>query len=535
MQKIVIQMTDTLTETPISMGRKLNFDDDISRAPAWETALPPLPVEKPWIQLPGEGRSVSAFAQDLGGQLAPHGLYRWSERVLVEDRAANQSAILDAPRFVTFIEDYVQCTKHPTPAEGEEDKRVVTSMRLGDAKLVLASDRFVNQLPAIEHVNPIRLPVIASSSGLRLLPEGVDEKTRILTARRSLPYRLDLPIDNARTVLDGLLAEFPFADAPYAKAVQIAAMLTVYGLDLLSPHCLLPAFAYTANNPGAGKGLLVQLAVLPVFGELPTMPPPSSEADMAKLLLASARNRSRVLLLDNVDQLLQSRALESFITATHYSGRLLGQTQQVTYLKKTAVFITGNQLQMRADLRRRTLVVECFQTEARSEDRAITNPLDETTILGRRTAILAALYALVRHWNDDGRRAPSRVQPGLPEWSQVIGGIVEHAGYACPIPPPTAPTLDPVIEGMERLVALLANRVEAATFRDVVRVCRAHGLFEHCLPLERELRDGEKRSFSALLKRYHGMRFRGGITFQLQGHGHARRYLATRETTTAAA
>jgi len=53
------------------MGRKLIFDDDPSLAPAWETALPPLPVEKPWIQLPGEGRLVSSFAQDLGGQLAP--------------------------------------------------------------------------------------------------------------------------------------------------------------------------------------------------------------------------------------------------------------------------------------------------------------------------------------------------------------------------------------------------------------------------------------------------------------------------------
>ncbi|NBU11448.1 MAG: hypothetical protein EBS84_20965, partial [Proteobacteria bacterium] len=400
--------TDTTIEAPATPPRKLIFDDNPSQAPAWETALPPLPVEKPWIQLPGEGRVISDFAQDLGTQLAPHGLYRWNERVLAEDRATNRSAILDAPRLVTFVEDYVQCTKHPAPAEGEEDKRVVTSMRLGDAKLVLASDRFVNQLQAIEHVNPIRLPVFASATALRLLPEGVDDKTRIFTERRSPPYRLDLPIDEARTLLDGLLGEFPFADSAYAKAVQIAAMLSVYGLDLLSPHCLLPAFAYTANNPGAGKGLLVQLAVLPVIGVLPTMPPPSSEADMAKLLLAGARNRSRVVLLDNVDQLLQSRALESFITATHYSGRLLGQTQQVTYPKKTAVFITGNQLQMRADLRRRTLVVECFQSQARAEDRAIARPLDTTAILARRSAILAALYALVRHWNDDGRRTPSR-------------------------------------------------------------------------------------------------------------------------------
>lgn len=525
--------TEMEIETPYTTERKFCFNKDLNLPPVWGTELPPLPMEKPWIQLPGEGRIVSAFAHDLGAQLTPHGLYRFSERVLVEDRATLRGVIIDPARLVTFVEDYVQCTKHPAPEEGEEDKRIVTSMRLNDAKLVLAADHFLHQLKVIEQVNPIRLPVSVSATELRLLPEGVDEKTRILTNRRSLPYALDLPIDEARVLLDGLLAEFPFADPPYGKSVQLAAMLTVYGMDLLSPQCLLPAFAYTANTPGAGKGLLVQLAVLPVFGELPTMPPPTSEADMAKQLLATARNRSRVLLLDNADRFLASRALESFITASHYSGRILGQTQQVTYPKKTVVFITGNQLQMRADLRRRTLVVECFQPEARAEDRPIVNPLDATIILERRSAILGALYALVRHWNDDGRRAPSRVQPGLGEWSKTVGGIVEHAGYPSPIPPPTAPTLDPVIESMEHLVGLMADLGEALTFREVTHICRTNGLFEHCLPMDRELRDGEKRSFSALLKRHKLLHFRGGVTFQLQGQGHARRYLATRLATVA--
>lgn len=120
------------------------------------------------------------------------------------------------------------------------------------------------------------------------------------------------------------------------------------------------------------------------------------------------------------------------------------------------------------------------------------------------------------------------MQPGLSEWSKTVGGIVEHAGYPSPIPLPTAPTLDPVIESMESLVELMADRGEALTFREVTHICRTHGLFEHCLPMDRDLRDGEKRSFSALLKRHNHLQFRGGITFQLQGQGHARRYLATR-------
>ena len=508
--------------------RPITLEGVPSPSPAWETPLPPLPAEKPWLQLPGDGRTVADFAQDLGAQLAPHGVYRCKEDVLAEDRAAKTSAVLKAPRLVTFVDDFVQCTKLPAPAQDEEDKRVVTSMTAGHARLVLAADQFRNQLSAITHVNPVRMPVLSAANEFRLLPTGVDAPTRIFTTRGSTPYRLDLPIAEARALLDGLLAEFPFVDAPYAKAVQIAAMLTVYGLDLLSPQCVLPAFAYTANNPGAGKGLLVQMAVLPVFDVLPTTAPPSTENAMSKFLLACARNQSRIILFDNMDRQIQSASLEAFITAPNFSGRLLGFTEQVTYAKKTVVFLTGNQLQMRADLRRRTLAVECFQAVARAEDRPIVSPLNEGVILTRRGEILAALYALVRHWHDDGCQGPSRVQPGLDEWSRVIGGIVQHAGYACPIPAPTATTLDPVIQGMERLVAELATRGRGHKFQEVVRFCQVAGLFDDCLPLERPLNDGEKRRFSALLVRHNGMRFRGEITFQCQNHGHARRYLATR-------
>ena len=194
-----------------------------------------------------------------------------------------------------------------------------------------------------------------------------------------------------------------------------------------------------------------------------------------------------MLFLDNVDELMQSRALESFLTTSQVHGRLLGQTQSVTYPKQTVVFITGNQLQMRADLRRRCLVVDLVLTDARSEDRPINRPLNETNILSRRERILAALYALVRYWHDDGSRPSTRILPGLEEWSRTIAGIVEHAGYANPIPAPTAQTLDPVIADMERLVTVLAGRGTGVPFREVARVCQTHGWFEDLVSPDRDL------------------------------------------------
>lgn len=194
--------------------RPITLEGVASPSATWETPLPPLPAEKPWLQLPGDGRTVADFAQDLGGHLAPHGVYRCKEDTLAEDRAAKTSAALKAPRLVTFVDDFVQCTKLPPPAQDEEDKRVVTSMTAGHARLVLAADQFRNQLSEITHVNPVRMPVLSAANELRLLPTGVDASTRIFTTRGSTKYNLDLPIADARALLDGLLAEFPFVDAP---------------------------------------------------------------------------------------------------------------------------------------------------------------------------------------------------------------------------------------------------------------------------------------------------------------------------------
>ena len=446
--------------------------------------------------------------------------------MVIEDRQSGEIQPMNAARLVTFSENHVRFTEQAPPPAGEADDSRAISMSSSTARLALVATQFLEQLPVLRKINPIQMPALSPKGELRLLPVGFDAATGILTAHRAPGYRLDLPIESARRELADLLSEFPFADRTYATAAQLAAMLTVYGVDLLSARCVLPAFAYTANNPGAGKGLLVALAVLPVHGGVPTAAPPTSETEMVKRLLATARAHAAVLFLDNVDELMQSRALESFITTSLVHGRLLGQTQAVTYPKQTVVFITGNQLQMRADMRRRCLVVDLVLTEARSEDRPINQPLNETNILSRRERILAALYALVRHWHDDGSRPSSRILPGLEEWSRTIAGIVEHAGYANPIPAPTAPTLDPMIADMESLVTVLAGRGTGVPFREVVQVCQTDGWFEDLVSPDRDLRDGERRKFSALLKRHDGMRFRGDITFVLQGRGHARRYLA---------
>src|SRR5207248_633953 len=106
---------------------------------------------------------------------------------------------------------------------------------VSDAAKVLASYQFISALLPVDRYNSIRLPTVAADGKLNLLPTGYEEERRTLTTRGSIQYELNWPVERARDYLNELLAEFPFAEQKRAKASVVAAMLTVYGLHLLSP------------------------------------------------------------------------------------------------------------------------------------------------------------------------------------------------------------------------------------------------------------------------------------------------------------
>ena len=180
--------------------------------------------------------------------------------------------------------------------------------------------------------------------------------------------------------------------------------------------------------------------------------PVTSEAEMEKRLFATAKAGERFLVLDNMEKNLKSASLEMFITSSTYSGRVLGTSRNETIPKKTATFITGNNLVVSPDMRRRGLEIQLFLRAVRPETREIRHPLDLQGILAQRPQILAALYAFVREWLAAKKPAPSRTHPSFVEWSDVIVGIVEYAGFGCPIPAVDHGTdIDPRTADVERL------------------------------------------------------------------------------------
>ena len=213
-------------------------------------------------------------------------------------------------------------------------------------------------------------------------------------------------------------------------------MVTVFGRGLLPAKSLRPCFIFVANAEGAGKTLLVKCATVPVLGYAPAGTKPKDEDEMRKALLAAVLEARPVIFFDNAKRHITSEALEGFLTTQDYEGRILGQSKSFRGENNAVVFITGNGCTVSPDMRRRSLFCELFLEVERAEDRVFENNLEVPMLLERRSEILTALWALIQDWDKDMRPKPSRSNSSFADWSEIIGGIVEHAGYGCALETP---------------------------------------------------------------------------------------------------
>jgi len=360
----------------------------------------------------------------------------------------------------------------------------------------------------------------------------------------------EMTLEQSRDILDELLGEFPFVDGR-SKAVQVAAMLSLFGLNLLSRQAQVPMFVYTANTSRAGKTLLLKTVVVPVMGTAAVQTLSGEEEELRKVLDSVVREGSPYLALDNLKRRVNSPALEAFTTSATWSGRVLGQTGMFEMAKQTVVLVTANHAQVSTDIAGRALFVDLWVAEADPQAREIRRVMDDA-YLSRpdvRQRILSAMWGLIRHWDAQGQPAGTRRLAGFEEWGRVIGGIVLASGYGDPLAAPELVNAgDPDAQDMQTLVKLLADKdqpEEGFEFSVVVDVCLASGLFEGLLDgkwvrpgggdKEFELSPKGRARFGKLLIGYEGrvFRFKDGsaIRFGKRGRNHARRYRVEEEVT----
>lgn len=482
----------------------------------------------PRIELPGDNRLVSAFALELGSIMSHCGLYRRDNRPVFVDKANCRLDPLTPESLRTWIEQHCICFRVRSSNGGSIQFSHTCS--LDDARTVIQSVQFLQALPEIVAINQTRLPVMRTDGAIELLPPGYDPASRVFTAP-NIECDECVTLDQARAAIDDALSEFPFQDLR-SKSVAIAAMLSVFCNNLFPAGLQRPAFIFIANCEGTGKTLLAKLILSPVHGIPEVKSCADDTTEMRKELFTSALERRPYILLDNLKAHLSSAPLESFLTSSKISGRLMGTNHEAAPDLTCHVFITGNALTVSPDMRRRSLFVELFCEYERPEERPIKRYLDDTGLLALRSQLLSACWAVLRHWNAHDRPRPLQSHNSFRAWADTIAGMVDAAGYPSPLAEPhLANAGDRELDDMRNLAAaiLADNPIAHATFDQIADLARERGLFDWILTAPADLDRRDKARFAHLLIKYDRRIFTGRIRFLVDGKGRNRRYIVKRE------
>lgn len=460
-----------------------------------------------WVELPGrDSRVIADFARDMLAALESHPIFRREGVVVTIDPTTGLLDPMDATRFITWVSKHVVIFEDVLVGAGK-NKQVVRKVRdIPEvvAKATLRSDDFRYGLRPLTRVNLVRMPVFRRDGARALLEEGYDEESGIYTMPSPVKIDETMKIEAARAILDDYYSEFQWADLDpvtgqsRSKAVAICEAVALFGMGLQSIEASRMGFVFRASAAGGGKSLLAQMGIVASYG-LPETTTRANEDELRKSLDSAALQGSPYLFYDNLKGHLESALLEAFVTSPVWGGRVMGTQQKFRARKGTILLVTGNNLSLSPDLQRRVLQcdvhVENFDLQEKQHRRDL-NPV----VLNRneiRSEFLSALWAFIRHWDDNGR--PKAGEPGKPyrvatfaEWSDIFGGIVQAAGYGNPlVKPPEEQQADQKTPHQRRLVELLSARLGDShdsgdgvieslpyTFQEIVDCCYETELFE---------------------------------------------------------
>jgi hypothetical protein len=522
-----------------------------------EELLRQLAVEKGWItteepnngrpqlKLPADDREIHDFARELGEIAAKTKLlFRRGERAVTVNEETKSLTVMSSQAFRTWIADFAACYREK--AAGETKVRKIRTMNVDTATAVLEAKVFWKQLPEIRRLNSISLPIVRADGRIERLAPGYFAEQGIYTLPDGLTMEEEMPLKEAKAILDELHEFFPYKTSR-SKAASLAAMLTLYCAAMLPAKALRPAFTYTANTKGAGKTLNAKVAIIPVVGSCAPRSMPRKE-EAKKVLDVVAMDASIYVLFDNIKGKIQGEEIESFITAAQWEARPLGESAKIVAENSSTVFLTGNQSTMSEDMADRCLLIELFVEEADNRDRSIPRVIDDAYLeaIPERSRICSALWSLVRAWDAADRPESGSLLPRFEKWSRVVPAIIAYAGYGDAIERAEIRGVGDELNDMRSLLRTLAPDGEATSvekeFAQLIGAINEADLFEDMQMRSRRddaLLDqngkptmAARAAFGKLFERYDGRLFRFPdmcLRFRIHGKGEERRFIISLE------
>lgn len=342
-------------------------------------------------------------------------------------------SVLDAPSLRLQLADAARFLK---PRSGNDDWIDIDPPKDLVQSVMSAAGEW-NGLPVL--VGIADAPILRAD-GTVFDEAGYDPETRMYYAGRApklIEYR-DPSREDALRALDRLMApfaEFPFSNTDLDRAVVLAYLITLILRPLL-PRA--PLFAFSATAPGSGKGLLVEVCNLIVRGKDAAIMAPAGGRDMdeetRKRITSILLQGGSSVLIDNWTSAVGGNALNTLFTSDEWSDRVLSKSQMTTLPTRVTWAVTGNNVTVRGDMTRRTVVVELDPGVERPELRSFQVDNLPRYVLEHRRELLSDLYTILRAYRLAGEPERAGALLGrFEDWSRMVAAVIRWLGLPDPI------------------------------------------------------------------------------------------------------
>lgn len=234
-------------------------------------------------------------------------------------------------------------------------------------------------------------------------------------------------VEAAKSLIFGdLLGDFCFADDD-SKANALALMLLPFVRPLIDGQT--PLHLIDAPVEGSGKGLLADVLTIPFKPDGGTlMTEGESDEEWRKRITAALSEGPSHILIDNINQRLESGSLAAVLTARVWSDRQLGSNAILKFPVTQTWIATGNNVSMSPEITRRTVWIRLRPSV---EDPAQSKFKIENLrkwALEHRGELLCACLTLIQKWVDMGMPRGSARKGSYEDWAQIMSGILDAIG-----------------------------------------------------------------------------------------------------------
>lgn len=226
-------------------------------------------------------------------------------------------------------------------------------------------------------------------------------------------------------------ADFLFNDGGLAGC--IACILTLLARDLLHDMSgSVPAFVFTAPDSGSGKTTLAEICqIISGVSEPGSMAYVSNSAEMEKRFQAHAMGGDACMYIDNwqTGAVVGGPMLDSMVTSKKtVKVRDFGKLRNMERQWRSTILITGNQLEVRGDFRRRVVYIS---VQRQDPDYKFAIRELRTHVLANRVRYLAAATSILSHSMSEGPDYTITL-PSFETWCTLVGAAVWRAGFGDP-------------------------------------------------------------------------------------------------------